>query len=439
MATRHKKRRMIPPMLQKDPGPWSQLLIEWLATLGVLIVFGLVMLYSASYTTGYLRMGSSLHYIRQQLICAAAGVILMMAFSFIDHRFLRWAAKPGYWIVAVLLVITRFMPALNGCPRWIRLFGVTLQTSELAKFELILLCSGIAARAERPELKKGQRLTTKDWFRIRFRQQLLYPVLPIIPVAFLLIIEPHMSAIILTTAIIGSILLLTGCGGIFPWACIGIAVVAAKPLLYLAKAVVQTFGTEYMQGRMDSWLGHAEMKDQTLQSLYAIGSGGLTGRGLGNSVEKQLWLPESNNDFIFSVVCEELGFIGALLIIVLFVVFILQGLKIAYQAENLYCTMVGIGIMAQIAWQVFCNIAVVTNTIPNTGISLPFFSSGGTSLLLLMMEMGVMVNIGRNGERAAQQREQRRAEREAAHAAQDAERAGKTIDLDAARRARGEG
>ena len=123
----------------------------------------------------------------------------------------------------------------------------------------------------------------------------------------------------------------------------------------------------------------------------------------------------------------------------LFVVFILQGLKIAYQAENLYCTMVGIGIMAQIAWQVFCNIAVVTNTIPNTGISLPFFSSGGTSLLLLMMEMGVMVNIGRNGERAAQQREQRRAEREAAHAAQDAERASKTIDLDAARRARGEG
>ena len=435
MATRHKKRRMIPPMFQKDLGPWSQLLIEWLATLAVIIVFGLVMLYSASYTAGYLRMGSSLHYIRQQLICAALGVILMMAFSFIDHRFLRWAAKPGYWIVAVLLVITRFMPALNGCHRWIRLFGVTLQTSELAKFELILLCSGIAARAERPELKKGQRLTTKDWFRIRFRQQLLYPVLPIIPVAFLLIIEPHMSAIILTTAIIGSILLLTGCGGIFPWACIGIAVVAAKPLLYLAKAVVQTFGTEYMQGRLDSWLGHEEMKDQTLQSLYAIGSGGLTGRGLGNSVEKQLWLPESNNDFIFSVVCEELGFIGALLIIVLFVVFILQGLKIAYQAENLYCTMVGIGIMAQ----VFCNIAVVTNTIPNTGISLPFFSSGGTSLLLLMMEMGVMVNIGRNGERAAQQREQRRAEREAAHAAQDAERASKTIDLDAARRARGEG
>ena len=155
-------------------------------------------------------------------------------------------------------------------------------------------------------------------------------------------------------------------------------------------------------------------------------------------MEKQLWLPESNNDVIFSVVCEELGFIGAVIIIVLFVVFIVQGLIIAYRAENLYCTMVGIGIMSQIAWQVFCNIAVVTNTIPNTGISLPFFSSGGTSLVLLLAEMGVMVNIGRNGERAAQQREQARAEREAARAAHEAELRERTIDLEAARRARTE-
>jgi len=161
----------------------------------------------------------------------------------------------------------------------------------------------------------------------------------------------------------------------------------------------------YLQKRLDGWTQDlSKMTDQTVQSLYAIGSGGLKGLGLGNSVEKQLWLPESTNDFIFSVVCEELGFIGAVLIIVLFVLFIVQGLLIAYKAENLYCTMVGIGIMAQIAWQVFCNIAVVTNTLPNTGISLPFFSSGGTSLILLLAEMGVMVNIGRNGERVAQQR-----------------------------------
>ena len=172
------------------------------------------------------------------------------------------------------------------------------------------------------------------------------------------------------------------------------------------------------------------MTDQTLQSLYAIGSGGLTGLGLGNSIEKQLWLPESTNDFIFSVVCEELGCLGALMVILLFVLFLLQGMWIAFQAENLYCTMVGIGIMAQIAWQVFCNIAVVTNTLPNTGISLPFFSSGGTSLILLLAEMGVMVNIARNGARAEAEREQRRAEREAKAKAKA------PIDLEAARRAR---
>ena len=130
-------------------------------------------------------------------------------------------------------------------------------------------------------------------------------------------------------------------------------------------------------------------------------------------------------------VCEELGFIGAVLIIVLFMLLIAQGLMIAYKAENLYCTMVGIGIMAQIAWQVFCNIAVVTNTLPNTGISLPFFSSGGTSLILLLAEMGVMVNIGRNGERA-------RLEREEAHAERERQRKAKTIVLDTARRAQTE-
>ena len=173
------------------------------------------------------------------------------------------------------------------------------------------------------------------------------------------------------------------------------------------------------------------MTDQTLQSLYAIGSGGVTGLGLGNSIEKQLWLPESNNDFIFAIVCEELGFVGAVLVILLFVLFLVEGFWLAFHAENRYCTLVGIGIMAQIAWQVFCNIAVVTNTLPNTGISLPFFSSGGTSLILLLAEMGVMVNIGRNGERA-------RLERENLHHLRDEQRKAKTIVLNTARNAQPE-
>ena len=431
---RQKETTWAPP-LQRDPGPWNRLVINWMATLAVIMAFGLVMLYSASYTTGYLRMGDSLHYIKQQILCMVIGIGCMAAMSYVDHRFLRWACKPCYWIVLLMLAATLAFPPLNGCRRWIRLGGLTLQTSEVAKFEMILLTAHLASSAPqigrfRPSLKEKVRL--KDWLFIRIVRQIILPVLPLVPVLVLLIMEPHMSGILLTTAIVGTILMMSGSGGIITWAGAGTAALLLETLLTHVDSI------PYLQNRLKTWSDDLEkLNDQTKQSLYAIGSGGLKGLGLGNSVEKQLWLPESTNDFIFSVVCEELGFIGATLIIVLFILFIVQGLLIAYRAENQFCTMVGIGIMAQIAWQVFCNIAVVTNTIPNTGISLPFFSSGGTSLILLLAEMGVMVNIGRNGERAAQQRAADHARREKERAAQEAERASRTINLEDARRMRG--
>lgn len=230
-----------------------------------------------------------------------------------------------------------------------------------------------------------------------------------------------MSGIVLTCAIAGTILMLGGNGGAITWC-------GAIGLAFTLQQILQHIDSiPYLQDRLDGWTQDLnQMADQTVQSLYAIGSGGLTGLGLGNSVEKQLWLPESTNDFIFSVVCEELGFVGALFVILLFVALLGQGFWIAFRAENRFCSLVGIGIMAQIAWQVFCNIAVVTNTLPNTGISLPFFSSGGSSLILLLAEMGVMINIGRNGERAHSEREQRREEREE-------QRRSKTIVLETAR------
>ena len=436
MATIHRKKPEPFSILQRDPGPWSPILLYWLATLGVIIVFGLVMLFSASYTTGYLRFGDSLHYIKSQVLCLGLGLMAMILFSYIDHRFLRKMVLPGYFVVLVLLVLVLFSTPLNGCRRWLRMAGMTVQVSEIAKFEMILFSSHLAAKAPQVERLDPERrilLTPGEWLRVRVWKQLVVPVLPLIPVVILLALEPHMSGIVLTVAVVGTILLLSGSGGVLTWA----GAVTAGALLETLLSHVDSI--PYLQKRLDGWTQDlSKMTDQTVQSLYAIGSGGLKGLGLGNSVEKQLWLPESTNDFIFSVVCEELGFIGAVLIIVLFVLFIVQGLLIAYKAENLYCTMVGIGIMAQIAWQVFCNIAVVTNTLPNTGISLPFFSSGGTSLILLLAEMGVMVNIGRNGERAAQQREQMRAQREAARAEREAELARKTIDLASARAARTE-
>lgn len=419
MATIRKKHKGPLSWYQKDPGPWSHLLINWLATLAVIMVFGLVMLFSASYTTGYLRMGSSFHYISRQLLYAAVGLGLMWFMSHVDHRALRRLAGPGYWMVLALLAVTLTMAPLNGCKRWLRFGGFTIQTSEVAKFEMILLCSGIAAKAQQFERLDSDRLlikpTFRQWLKVRVWQQLVKPVAPLVPVLGLLALEPHMSGIVLTVAIVGTILLLTGSGGILTW----VGAITAGGLLETVLSHVDSI--PYLQDRLEDWSQDLDkVSDQTLQSLYAIGSGGLKGLGLGNSVEKQLWLPESTNDFIFSVVCEELGFIGATLIILLFVLFIVQGLLIAYRAENLYCTMVGIGIMAQIAWQMFCNIAVVTNTLPNTGISLPFFSSGGSSLMLLLAEMGVMVNIGRNGQRAAQQRQAARAQREAERTARQA-------------------
>ena len=387
MATIRRKKAEPFSILQRDPGPWPTLLINWMATLGIIVIFGLVMLFSASYTTGYLRFGDSLHFIRSQVLCLGLGVVAMALFSYIDYRFLRKLVWPGYLLCLVLLVLVLFSTPLNGCRRWISFGGFTVQVSEIAKFEMILLSSHLAASAPQigrfsPSLR--EKIKPKDWLFIRIVRQLIVPVLPLVPVVVLLFLEPHMSGILLTTAIVGTILMLTGCGGVLTWCGAAAAALLLKPALTLVESI------GYLQDRLNTWSDDLEaLNDQTKQSLYAIGSGGLKGLGLGNSVEKQLWLPESTNDFIFSVVCEELGFIGAVLIIVLFILLIAQGLMIAYKAENQFCTMVGIGIMAQIAWQVFCNIAVVTNTIPNTGISLPFFSSGGTSLILLLAEMGV--------------------------------------------------
>ena len=384
MATIRRKKAEPFSILQRDPGPWPTLLINWMATLGIIVIFGLVMLFSASYTTGYLRFGDSLHFIRSQVLCLGLGVVAMALFSYIDYRFLRKLVWPGYLLCLVLLVLVLFSTPLNGCRRWISFGGFTVQVSEIAKFEMILLTAHLAAKA--PRLEK---LDPGSNSRV-------------------LVLEPHMSGIVLTTAIVGTILLLGGNGGIITWA-------GAATGIFLLETLLQHIDSiPYLQSRLDGWTQDlSQMTDQTLQSLYAIGSGGVTGLGLGNSIEKQLWLPESNNDFIFSVVCEELGFVGAVLVILLFVLFLVEGLWLAFHAENRYCTLVGIGIMAQIAWQVFCNIAVVT------------------SLILLLAEMGVMVNIGRNGERA-------RLERENLHHLREEQRKAKTIVLNTARNAQPE-
>lgn len=351
----------------------------FVGTLILVLTYGLIMLFSASYSTGYYRFkGDIYHFIRPQARLAVAGLGLMYLISNVNYRSLRRLNLCAYLFTLGLLVWALFSEPYNGCYRWVYMFGTTLQPSELAKFSVIL---GLACYADTDKFYKK-------------RGTLLYgivlPVLPLLPVVVLLYKEPHNSAIMLILLIAGSMIL---CGGVGRFWCIP-AAGAAVFVIYK----MLTGQDNYVQQRLGAWNGdEGDILYQTQQSLYSIASGGLTGLGIGNSRQKHLWLPEASNDFIFSVLCEELGFIGAVICMGLFAALIIQGVIIALNSPDYFGTMLGIGIMAQIACQTMIHIAVVTNVAPNTGISLPFFSSGGTSLVILLCEMGVMLSISRAG------------------------------------------
>ena len=360
---------------ERGPVSWS-----FVGTLLLVLVYGLIMLFSASYSTGYYRKGGDIYYfIKPQVIVAVIGIAMMFIISNINYRSLRHMQWYLYALTLALLVLALFSEPQNSCYRWVYLFGSSLQPSELAKFSTIL---GISCWADAHYEQRGG-----------FVHGILGPLLPLVPYVFLLYKEPHNSAIILLILIAGTMLF---CGGIGLRWLLPVGAVCAAALVYML-----TSQNNYVQQRLGAWGltsgGDEEVLYQTQQSLYSIASGGLTGLGIGNSRQKHLWLPEATNDFIFSVLCEELGFVGALLCIALFAALIIQGIFIALRCPDYFGTMLGIGIMAQIAWQTFCHIGVVTATLPNTGISLPFFSSGGTSLLILLCEMGVMLSISRAG------------------------------------------
>lgn len=373
---------------ERGPVSWS-----FVGTLLLVLVYGLIMLFSASYSTGYYRKGGDIYFfIKPQVIVAVIGIAMMFIISNINYRSLRHMQWYLYALTLALLVLALFSEPQNSCYRWVYLFGSSLQPSELAKFSTIL---GISCWADAHYEQRGG-----------FVHGILGPLLPLVPYVFLLYKEPHNSAIILLILIAGTMLF---CGGIGLRWLLPVGAVGAAALVYML-----TSQNNYVQQRLGAWGltsgGDEEVLYQTQQSLYSIASGGLTGLGIGNSRQKHLWLPEATNDFIFSVLCEELGFVGALLCIALFAALIIQGIFIALRCPDYFGTMLGIGIMAQIAWQTFCHIGVVTATLPNTGISLPFFSSGGTSLLILLCEMGVMLSISRAGN--ARALAQRRREQE---------------------------
>ena len=346
----------------------------------ILLAFGLIMLFSASFARAYYyKQGNSFHFILKQSLYAAIGLVGMFVMSKINYNKLRKFAMPLFLISLCLLVVVLFMKGdANGIKRWIKIGSlIQFQPSELMKFSLILLFSS---------------MISANYNKMRtFRYGvLLFSILLGIVVA-LMYLEPHLSGIILMCSIAGVMMFV---GGTKPRWFIILFLIAGAALVYIL-----FFKGNYMSGRVYYWLhpfsDPIKNTMQTDQSLLAIGSGGVFGLGLGRSRQKFMYLPEVHNDFIFAVICEELGIVGAIVVIVLFLLFCYKGFEIASKSSDKFGTLLCAGIVAQFGIQAMFNIAVVTATVPNTGISLPFFSYGGTALAMQLAEMGVVLGVSR--------------------------------------------
>lgn len=353
-----------------------------------LVLFGCVMIYSASFVFAQKHHNSSTYFIVRHVIF----LMMAVAFTFVVVKF----CTPRFWydfsyifygisIVLLLLVLTPLGTDLNsGARRWIDLKVITLQPSELAKLALVLTLARFMTTHEK-------QVMTPHKFAGDFKYGVLYPGLMIAGVGGLVALEKHISALAII-GMLGISLMFLG-GTRIKW-----LASLAGVLAFAACMLIIFF--PYAFARVDTWLNIEEADPlgsawQTLQGLMAIGSGGLFGKGLGNSQQKYGFVSQPQNDFIFTIICEEFGFIGAILVIGLFIAFVWRGFHIARHAPDKCSSLIVYGLTFKVALQVILNIAVVTNSMPNTGISLPFFSYGGTSLMLQVLEVGIILSISR--------------------------------------------
>ena len=367
----------------KDKTKRAGMDISVLALVVILLAIGVTMVLSASFARAYfdpggVTKGKATYYFIRQFIFAALGVAAMIICSRLPVGFYKRFSMPVLIAAVILLMLVPIIGTnANGAKRWIGFGAFTIQPSEIAKIGIILAFASMIC-ARRGRMKS-------------FRYGILPFAAILAAIVGLLVLEPHFSASIIIVAIGGVMLFLGG----------------ARLVWFIAAAVAAGGGIAvlltmfpYASTRITTWRDpFASTSDegyQIVQSLYSIGSGGLTGLGLGQSRQKYLYLPEEHNDFIFSVVCEELGFIGALLILTLFALLIIRGYWIALHSTDRYSFLVAAGITTLLAIQVILNVAVVTNLVPCTGISLPFFSYGGTALLMQMAEMGIVLSISRD-------------------------------------------
>ena len=377
-----------PPQTSSGSKPWfvgGQMDLPFLLLTLLLTVMGLVMLFSASFPSANYETGDPTFYLKRQGLFALLGLAAMVVMSRMNYQKLRRYSVLLVGISLFLLLLV-LVPGLgineNGATRWLGKKGVlTFQPSEIAKLAVIVFFADSISK------KKNLMETFKYGIRPYLLLLAFYAVL--------MLLEPHLSGTIL---IVGTGVVLIIVGGINKkWAIGSIGAVAAVGFAYVK--LVETGVISYGASRIEMWKNPFvdPLKDgyQLSQSLITIGSGGLTGVGLGKSRQKFLYLPEEHNDFIFAVVCEELGLIGATLVMLVFALLILRGFWIALQARDRFGALLVVGIMTQIGLQTFFNIAVVSGLVPTTGISLPFFSYGGTALALQLFEMGIVLSVSR--------------------------------------------
>ena len=352
-----------------------------------LVLFGLVMLYSTSSYEANIKFEDPAFYFRKQAVASAIGVGVMLVVMLIDYHYVQRFAFIAYAVslILIILVLTPLGYEAGGARRWLNL-GMSLQPAEVAKLALIVFFASVVCRF-------GDEIKEKRGF--------LTVLVLALPHSFcVLTITQNLSSAIIIFSIVFMMLFVATPQYKEYFIIAGIAIVFAVGMVLLIKYDVIPASLSYRFARVKAWLdpeAYASNKGfQTLQALYAIGSGDIFGKGLGESIQKLGYLPEAQNDMIFSIICEELGLFGAIAIILLFVLLIWRFMVIANNASDMFGALIVVGVMAHISIQVILNIAVVTNTIPNTGITLPFISYGGSSIVFLLAEMGLVLSVSRS-------------------------------------------
>lgn len=352
----------------------------------ILVAYGLIMVFSASY---YMAQSSALYdydglsLFKKQLVGAGLGLAVMIFFMFFDYKKLI-KLKYVFLAIAIVFLIAVLVPGvgtnLNGSSRWVRIAGISVQPAEIAKFSLIIF---IAATI----YVNRNRMDT-------FRYGILPSLFVLLPICALLYFQPNYSAIIVLCGLAFIMIFIGGAKGWHLAALGSVGVVGGVVLM-----MRESYRVSRITSFLDPWQNPTGDGYQVIQSLYGIGSGGLFGQGIGNGTQKLSWLPYGESDFIFSIIAEELGLVGAVVLLLLFIFLIYRGIKVAATAPDLFGTMVATGIIVLIGLQVVINVGVVTILLPPTGVSLPFISYGSSSLVIFMAMIGILLNISKQSRR----------------------------------------